>query len=525
MSLRWFIALLALLAAGPAAAQSLQLRAKVDRYEPMNLPDVRIWATALFGTAPVPADTVEQISLDINGDIIDDVEVESAAEHGAPRAVAVVVDGRTSLHLRAVIDALPRVLGALPDDSLGAVHVLSRALDSYPGPKEAPWSADPASFAPTLAEARLTDGGEPALNLAIYEALTRFPLAHDVDEKDETEPRPKLEDEAAFPADRVLYVVGDGQFNMARPGDIAREVQSLIALARRRGVRIMGVGLTDEVLSEHIWIVEALARKTGGTYRRALSSNDVPKALRDAADELDNRLVITAEAEDVRSQDELRFVLTLKVAKRGNRTTRPYLAIAGNIPGPLDRLLDTIGTRWEGLSWLIQTLITVAVLVVGLIIALIVVLIRVRRARKRDAAEQEQRRVALENRKPCPVCGNKMMPEWTECLFCARSQQAQRPMRFRLVGRAGVFAGQALRFDKNLVIFGAAKSCDIYLPDHGVAAEHCGLRDRGDGEFLLSDFNSPGGTWVNGERITQSALAEGDVVRVGTSEFVFGVES
>jgi len=118
-----------------------------------------------------------------------------------------------------------------------------------------------------------------------------------------------------------------------------------------------------------------------------------------------------------------------------------------------------------------------------------------------------------------------MMPEWTECLFCAQTRQAQRPMRFRLVGRSGAFAGRALRFDKHLVVFGSMGNADIHLPEHGVAPEHCGLRDRGDGEFLLSDFNTPGGTWVNGERITQATLSEGDVLRVGASEFVFGVES
>jgi len=30
---------------------------------------------------------------------------------------------------------------------------------------------------------------------------------------------------------------------------------------------------------------------------------------------------------------------------------------------------------------------------------------------------------------------------------------------------------------------------------------------------------------VNGQRITQSTLHEGDVIRIGDTEFVFGVES
>ena len=115
------------------------------------------------------------------------------------------------------------------------------------------------------------------------------------------------------------------------------------------------------------------------------------------------------------------------------------------------------------------------------------------------------------------------MPDWTECLFCAQAQAAVKPMRFRLTGRSGIWAGQVHRFDKDLVTLGAAPTCDIQVLDRGVQAEHCGLRDRGD-EFLLTDFATDIGTWLNGERVTQSPLGEGDVIRVGECEFVFGVE-
>jgi pSer/pThr/pTyr-binding forkhead associated (FHA) protein len=62
------------------------------------------------------------------------------------------------------------------------------------------------------------------------------------------------------------------------------------------------------------------------------------------------------------------------------------------------------------------------------------------------------------------------------------------------------------------------------VPERRVAEEHAGLRDRG-AEFVLTDFNTDLGTFVNGQRITQTALHEGDVIRIGDTEFVFGVES
>jgi pSer/pThr/pTyr-binding forkhead associated (FHA) protein len=38
---------------------------------------------------------------------------------------------------------------------------------------------------------------------------------------------------------------------------------------------------------------------------------------------------------------------------------------------------------------------------------------------------------------------------------------------------------------------------------------------------LLTDEGSAGGTWVNGERITQRVLQPGDIVRVGGTQMSF----
>ncbi len=62
------------------------------------------------------------------------------------------------------------------------------------------------------------------------------------------------------------------------------------------------------------------------------------------------------------------------------------------------------------------------------------------------------------------------------------------------------------------------------MADRGVGSQHFGIRDRGD-EFILTDFNTDTGTWVNGERVSQVILDEGDLIRVGNTEFVFGIEA
>ena len=141
-------------------------------------------------------------------------------------------------------------------------------------------------------------------------------------------------------------------------------------------------------------------------------------------------------------------------------------------------------------------------------------------------AEAEERLAELESRKPCPVCGNKMMPEWTECLFCARTQAVEESMRYRLIVRAGYLAGESFRFGKELVTVGSGPQCDIIVEERGVDYEHFTIRDRGGESFSITDFNTGEGTWVNGEQVSPSAdLYEGDVIRVAETEFIFGIES
>ncbi len=522
----WFgLLLFAVLVPWSTASAQLDLRAKVDRYEPASLPEVRVWASVLRGTEPVPFDRVEQVSVYVNGNLAEDSDFESAADYGAPRAVAAVIDARVNFEWNTAREAIAPAFLDLPGDSLGAVHIFTHGVQSLPEAKDELWTTEPATLVENLAGLDLKDGGQPLLRLAVREALLRFPLARGYAAEDETDPLPELPEDMEFPEDRVLYVIADGELVGSGSDTVSRQLKSLVALARRRGVRVMTFGVADGLRASNLWVLEALARKTGGTFRRAPLVNTIGKSLDEAARELDNRLVITAEAPDVRPRDQLGFTLKVKVTGSGVRTTRDYAARAVNVLGPVDRLLDALGDKWEGLNFWIRMAITIGAAVVVLVIVLVIVLLRLRKAARAREAANQARQDELAQRKPCPVCGNVMMPEWTECLFCAQTRQAQRPMRFRLVGRSGNFAGRALRFDKNLVVFGATANCDVYLPEHGVSPEHCGLRDRGDGEFVLSDFNTSGGTWVNGERITQASLSEGDVLRVGASEFVFGVES
>lgn len=63
---------------------------------------------------------------------------------------------------------------------------------------------------------------------------------------------------------------------------------------------------------------------------------------------------------------------------------------------------------------------------------------------------------------------------------------------------------------------GQASTCELRL--QGIAPYHCVLA-HGPGGMELRDLNSPGGTMVNGKRVTRTQLHDGDILQVGAFQF------
>ena len=88
---------------------------------------------------------------------------------------------------------------------------------------------------------------------------------------------------------------------------------------------------------------------------------------------------------------------------------------------------------------------------------------------------------------------------------------------------AGFRQGRELILAKPEITIGRAEGCDVGLfGDAAVERLHARILRQGD-RFLLSDANSPGGTFLNGERLAgPRALRSGDLIRVGGSILRFG---
>jgi serine/threonine-protein kinase len=100
-------------------------------------------------------------------------------------------------------------------------------------------------------------------------------------------------------------------------------------------------------------------------------------------------------------------------------------------------------------------------------------------------------------------------------------------MSKQLVVIAGLDRGRILPMaDSDFFLIGRSQSIQIEsrLRDPSVARVHCEIEVEGD-RVVVADSDAPGGTFVNGQRVSRQELQPGDVIRIGTVELLFQDES
>lgn len=152
------------------------------------------------------------------------------------------------------------------------------------------------------------------------------------------------------------------------------------------------------------------------------------------------------------------------------------------------------------------------------------------------------------------VCrnGHRMEPEWEVCPYCP-SNRPENPALARtvkvdhtrpappppasrkteilhresapagvgwLVESTGPRRGRSHRVDGSKVVLGASPDCDVHLEGGHVSDRHASLRFQ-DGAFRITDLDSTNGTSVNGVRVQQERLEDGDRLALGAREWVF----
>lgn len=79
------------------------------------------------------------------------------------------------------------------------------------------------------------------------------------------------------------------------------------------------------------------------------------------------------------------------------------------------------------------------------------------------------------------------------------------------------------QLEETVINLGRREDNQVILPDLRVSRSHAQLR-KIHGRYILFDLNSTGGTFVNGNRITQHALQTGDVISLAGVSIIYGEE-
>ena len=91
-------------------------------------------------------------------------------------------------------------------------------------------------------------------------------------------------------------------------------------------------------------------------------------------------------------------------------------------------------------------------------------------------------------------------------------------MKAKLVAVRSRGAKQTLVLEELPVVVGREPDADICLEDSWVSRQHCQFGES-DGSLTVRDLDSRNGTFVNGCRVSDTELAPGDVLTIGTASF------
>ena len=82
---------------------------------------------------------------------------------------------------------------------------------------------------------------------------------------------------------------------------------------------------------------------------------------------------------------------------------------------------------------------------------------------------------------------------------------------------------ETIRLEAESLVMGRSETTDVPIDSNRVSREHAVLERRGDG-WRVRDLRSTNGTFVNGSRVEESPLQDGDTLLIADVEFTFRIE-
>ncbi|MEQ8279778.1 MAG: FHA domain-containing protein [Deltaproteobacteria bacterium] len=80
--------------------------------------------------------------------------------------------------------------------------------------------------------------------------------------------------------------------------------------------------------------------------------------------------------------------------------------------------------------------------------------------------------------------------------------------------------GEMIKIDKDTMIIGRSRTCDVVIPSAKVSRQHASL-SRMEGELYIEDLGSANGVWLNGEKVTRAKIKAGDSFTISDETLLF----
>lgn len=87
----------------------------------------------------------------------------------------------------------------------------------------------------------------------------------------------------------------------------------------------------------------------------------------------------------------------------------------------------------------------------------------------------------------------------------------------------GALEGKKFILSNNQTLIGRGGICNICISESSVSRRHAVITCADD-SFMIHDQNSTNGTFVNGVKVTQKVLKNGDIIKIGKTVLAFKVE-
>ncbi|MBM4319918.1 MAG: hypothetical protein FJ125_08140, partial [Deltaproteobacteria bacterium] len=332
-------------------------RMKINAVDTSRAPELSIFFTLLNPKdQPIPAKKVNPMLVRVNGK-----EVERAAEiyslKGSPHAVAVAM---VACGYQACAGPLAKAQGKgfeelakgfRDQDRAAAFAYLNNAQDLTKG-----------VFVPGATAAAAVGAIQPSEDAFQAKLLDTLRLAVRIFQAYDKE----------LPANRFIVLLSDGADSSSENEDAAgRKIFTIVKEAKKARVRIMALGYSDSG-DAFLGNLEILARKSGGTYRRARNLKDIPLLFKYVVAEIWGQLVVDA-VPDLKEKREFSFVLS--GSYRGKQ-------IATSQQAPFVTRIDELHFRWK--YWA-----KVGAIVLGVLLLLLAILLVVRKILKKRKKAKE----------------------------------------------------------------------------------------------------------------------------------------